>query len=50
MEQEQKKINEVKLQEDAKILTGQNVENGLNYQDVPVINEQIKPKGTAILG
>lgn len=33
-----------------KVLTGQNIENGLNYQAVSVINEQIKPTGTAILG
>jgi len=44
----QKKIDLKKKEQ--KILTGQNIENGLNYQATPAINEQIKPTGTAILG
>jgi len=39
-----------KKNKEKKILTGQNIENGLNYKAMPVINEQIKPTGTAILG
>lgn len=45
---EQKEID-LKRKE-RKVLTGQNIENGLNYQTMPVINEQIKSTGTAILG
>ena len=47
MKKEDKKIEKKPEQ---KVLTGQNVENGLNYKDIHVINEQIKPSGTAILG
>lgn len=48
MKKETQKKN--KENKEKKILTGQNIENGLNYKAMPVINEQIKPTGTAILG
>jgi len=47
MRKKNKKQDEKK---DPKILTGQNIENALNFTQRPVINEQIKPTGTAILG
>lgn len=50
MKKEDKNIEQPKEPNEPKVLTGQNVENGLNYKDMPVINEQIKPSGTAILG
>lgn len=45
-----KKNKKQEKEKDLKVLTGQNIENTLNFTKTPVINEQIKPTGTAILG
>ena len=50
MKQENKIETKIETVKQPKVITGQNVENGLNYRDKPVINDQIKTSGTAILG